>query len=153
MTPPEYAASNYYIEKAGHIYRVTPPAQTASNCDIQKTALIPALLPIFHDFGTFDALHEFLDAGDGFPGIQALGTRFRAVEDGVTAIDGIMILKSLHSLFRLLVARVDHPAVGLHQHRRPQISVPVPPVRGTRGRAARAQDALVHAVQFSAVLH
>ena len=71
----------------------------------------------------------------------------------MTAIDGIMVLKFLHSLFRLLVAGVDHPSVGLHENSGSGVFVAVPPVRGAGSSAAGAQDALVHSVQLGSVFH
>ena len=41
----------------------------------------------------------------------------------------------------------------LHENGGPKVSVSVPPVGGTRGGAAGAQDALVEAVKLGPVLH
>ena len=41
----------------------------------------------------------------------------------------------------------------LHENGWPQVSVSVPPVGGTRGGAAGAQNALVEAVKLGPVLH
>ena len=41
----------------------------------------------------------------------------------------------------------------LHENGWPKVSVSVPPVGGTRGGAAGAQDALVEAVKLGPVLH
>lgn len=43
--------------------------------------------------------------------------------------------------------------VGLQQHGGAEVAVGVPPVSWARGAAARAEDALVEAVQFGAILH
>jgi len=121
---------------------------------INESGLFPSasLLAIF-DFWAFDAAHESFDAGDGLARIESLGAGLGAVEDGMTTVHRIMILEFLHSLFSLLITGVHHPAVGLHQHRRAEIFVAVPPVRWTRGGAASAEDALVHAIQLGSVLH
>lgn len=63
-----------------------------------------------------------------------------------------LVLQLLLPLRALLVSRVRDPAVRLHQGRGPQVLVLVPPVRRAGGGAARAEDALVHAVQLGAVL-
>jgi len=109
-------------------------------------------LAIFH-FGSLYAAHQLLDAGDGLARIQSFGASFGAVEDRVASIDGVMILKFLHALFRLLIAGVDHPAISLHQHRGAQILVSVPPVGWAGSRTASAQNALVHSVQFGAIFN
>lgn len=60
--------------------------------------------------------------------------------------DGIVALEHLQTLLVGLVARVLDPAQGVHDHRGAQELLPVPPVRRAGVRAARAQDALVHAI-------
>ena len=52
----------------------------------------------------------------------------------------------------MIVTAVLDPPVGLHEDRRAEVLVGVPPVRGAGGRAARAEDALVHAVELGPVL-
>lgn len=49
-------------------------------------------------------------------------------------------------------SRVRNPPIGLHERRRPEVLVLVPPVAGATGRAARAQDALVQPVELLAVV-
>ena len=49
------------------------------------------------------------------------------------------------------ISRVRNPAIGLHESSRAQVLVLIPPVGGTRGRTARAENALVEAVKFLAV--
>ena len=49
------------------------------------------------------------------------------------------------------IPRVRDPAVGLHESSRAQIFILIPPIGGTRGRTARAEDALIETVEFLAV--
>jgi len=96
---------------------------------------------------------HLLDFSDSASRVQALGAGLCAVHDGVAAVDGESILHHLQPLVGELVTRVDHPAVGLHEHGGAQVLVAVPPVgRAGRG-AARAQDALVQTIQLCPVLH
>jgi len=120
----------------------SPPSSKAS------TASLPTL-----GLGPLDASHEPLDAGNGLSRIESLGTGFGAVQDGVASVDGIVVLKFLHPLLGFLITRVDHPAVGLHEDGGAEIFVAVPPIRRAGGRAAGAEDALVHPVQLCPVLH
>lgn len=82
-----------------------------------------------------------------------LRTRFGAVHDRMTTVHAERILQLVQSLLRVIVTRIDDPAVRLHQHGRPQILVAVPPIRRARCRTAGAQDALVQAVQLRAIFH
>src|SRR5882672_6166685 len=50
-------------------------------------------------------------------------------------------------LVGLLVAAVGDPAIGLEQHRGPEITLAVPPVGRARRRAAEAQDAFPQPVE------
>lgn len=97
------------------------------------------------------ARHELLDLGNGQARVQALGTSLGAVHDGVATVDGEVVLKFGQSFVAELVARVNDPSVGLQEDGRAQVLVRVPPVRGTRGRTACAQDALVETVDLLAV--
>jgi len=95
---------------------------------------------------------QFLDLGDGPTGVEALGAGARAVHDRVAPVDAEGVLQLAQPLGGVLVTRIDDPAVGLHEHGGAQVLLGVPPVRGARGGAAGAQDALVQTVQFGAVL-
>lgn len=57
-----------------------------------------------------------------------LRTSLGAVHDGVAAVDREGVTQSLEALLGVLVAGVDDPAVGLHQHGRAEVLVSVPPV-------------------------
>jgi len=81
-----------------------------------------------------------------------LWTNSRAIHDRVTTIQLERVVQFRQPLVREVVAGVLDPAVRLHQHRRAQVFIGVPPVGGARGATARAQDALVHAIEFGAVL-
>ena len=94
---------------------------------------------------------SFLDVSDGLSRVKRLGTNLGAVHDGVTAVQFEGIVQVGQAFRRLTVAGVFDPTVGLHQYGRAQVLVRIPPVRRTRGGATRAEDALVHAVQFGAV--
>ena len=50
------------------------------------------------------------------------------------------------------ISRVSDPTVGLHQSSWAEVFILVPPVGWTRGRATRAEDALVETVKFLAIL-
>jgi len=96
---------------------------------------------------------HLLDLSDSTSRVQALGAGLGAVHDGVAAVDGEAILHHLETLVGELVARVDHPAVGLHEHGRAKVLVTVPPVGRARCGAAGAQDALIKAIQLCPVLY
>src|SRR5690348_8076209 len=98
------------------------------------------------------ALHQKLfDFTDGPRGVEALRAGVRAVHDRVTAIEAERILEIVEPLAGVLVARIDHPAIGLQQRRRPQIALRIPPIARARGRAAGAEDALVKPIELGAV--
>lgn len=62
------------------------------------------------------------------------------------------IIELLQSSLGELISGVLNPSIGLHKHSGTQVLVGIPPVRGARGGAARAQDALIHAVKLLSVL-
>lgn len=68
------------------------------------------------------------------------------------AVEGHGVLETLLTLVTVGVTRVGDPAVGLHEDSGAEVLVLVPPVRWARGRAACAENALVHAVELLAVL-
>lgn len=99
-----------------------------------------------------DAAEQFLNLSDGTARIQALGTRTCAIHDRMTPIDTEWITQVVQTRLGRLIARVDDPTVGLHEHGWAEILVAIPPVRGTRCRAASAQNALVQAVKLCAIV-
>lgn len=94
--------------------------------------------------------HVLLNLGNRLSRVQTLGACPRAVEDGVAAVEREGVFQLLATLLALGVTRVSHPAVGLHEHRRTEVLVLVPPVRGARSRAASTQNALIQTVQTAA---
>lgn len=95
--------------------------------------------------------HILLDLLDRLGRVQALGTRSRAVEDGVASVQAHAVVEHLASLGVALVAGVVEPAVRLQEDGRTQVLLAVPPVRGARCRTAGAEDAFVQPVQLFAV--
>jgi hypothetical protein len=75
----------------------------------------------------------------------------RLDEHGVATVQREGVGELLQSLRLDRVPRVSDPAVRLHQHGGTEVLVLIPPVRRARSRAARAEDALVHAVELEAV--
>jgi hypothetical protein len=84
-----------------------------------------------------------LDLGNGLSRVETLGAGTCAVEDGVAAVQAHAVLQVLLALSRALVTRVDEPAVRLQQDSGAEVLLRVPPVGGTRGRAASTQNAFV----------
>mmetsp|Transcript_103943 Transcript_103943/g.299185 ORF Transcript_103943/g.299185 Transcript_103943/m.299185 type:complete len:253 (-) Transcript_103943:25-783(-) len=70
----------------------------------------------------------------------------------MTAVQLHGVIHPRQALLRELVARIRDPTVGLHQHRRAQVVLRIPPVGGARRHATSAKDALVHTVQLGPVL-
>ena len=75
--------------------------------------------------------HRLLDLGDGLAGIQPLGARPRAVENGVAPIEPERILETIQPLPRCLIAAVGQPALGLKQNGRAEEAIRVPPMART----------------------
>ena len=61
------------------------------------------------------------------------------------------VVQRVLSLGLPLVTRVGEPAVRLEEDSRAEVLLRVPPVRRAGGRAARAENALVQAVELLAV--
>jgi hypothetical protein len=74
--------------------------------------------------------HLFLDLRNRQSGVQALGARPRAVEDGVASVQTHAVIQCCLSLLLLRVSRVCDPSVALHQDSRSKILLRVPPVGG-----------------------
>mmetsp|Transcript_1446 Transcript_1446/g.2907 ORF Transcript_1446/g.2907 Transcript_1446/m.2907 type:complete len:247 (-) Transcript_1446:109-849(-) len=62
------------------------------------------------------------------------------------------VVKLGDTLLGVLVTRVDDPTVCLHEHGGSKVLLAVPPVRRARRGAARAQNALIHAIDEQALL-
>ena len=84
--------------------------------------------------------------------IQVLRASMRAIHNGMASIQLIRIIQTLQSLLGHLITRIRDPPIRLLQDGRSQVLIAMPPVRRTRRRAARAQNALVQAVQQQTVL-
>lgn len=87
-----------------------------------------------------------LDVGNGLTRIQVLGADLGTVHDGMASVELKCIIQLFQSLLGRSIARVLDPTVRLHQDRRSQVLVGIPPVTGTRGRAASTQNAFVHTI-------
>src|SRR4051794_496667 len=96
--------------------------------------------------------HFQLELGDRFRRVEALRAGLCAIHDGVAAIEPERILEIVEPLAGGLVAAVSDPARRLQQRGRAEKTFAVPPIARARGRAARAQDAFVEAVELFAVL-
>src|SRR6266851_10342164 len=96
--------------------------------------------------------HHPLDLGDGLGGVEALRAGLGAVHDGVAAVEAERILEIVEALSGRLIPTVLEPAVGLKQRSGPEETLAVPPIARAGGRAARAQDAFVEAVELLTVL-
>src|SRR4029077_5850596 len=68
------------------------------------------------------------------------------------AIEPERVLELIEPLAGGLVAAVGDPAIGLQQHRRPEIALAIPPIARARRRAAEAQNALPQPVELGALL-
>src|SRR4051794_2295873 len=95
---------------------------------------------------SFDQLQ--LQFGDGFGRVETLRAGFGAVHDGVAAVEPERVFEIVEPLAGRFVTRVFHPARRLQQRGGAEEAFAVPPVARARGRAARAQDALVEAVEL-----
>src|SRR5256885_14575217 len=100
-------------------------------------------------FGSYRALHhQLLDLADRPGRVEVLGAGVDAVHDGVTAEQAVRILQIVEPLAGRLVAAVGDEPVGLQQAGRAHGPFRVPPERRARTRAARAQDALIEALEL-----
>ena len=93
-----------------------------------------------------------LDLCNGQGRVQTLGAGPRAVQNGVAPVHTHAVVQSRLALGLLLVTGVGNPSVGLEEDSGAQVFLAVPPVRGARGRAAGAENALVQTVELLAVL-
>src|ERR1700722_1733561 len=85
--------------------------------------------------------HQLLDFGDGLGGIEILGARFRAVHDGMAAVQTERILEVIEALAGRLIPAIDDPSVGRQQRRGPEVPIAVPPIARAAGGTAGAQNA------------
>ena len=80
-----------------------------------------------------------------------MANEIRTVKNSVAAIQAHLVLKLLFPMCFVGIPRISYPAVGLHESSWAQILVLIPPIRGTRGRATGAENALIETIQFLAV--
>ena len=92
--------------------------------------------------------HHFLDLGNGFGWIQALGTGFGAIQDRMTAVKPERILDAIKPLPLQFVATVDQPAIGLQQNGRSKITVAIPPVTWATRCATAAQNTFIQPIKL-----
>jgi len=95
--------------------------------------------------------HSLLDLGDGLSGIEVLRTDLRAVHDGVAPVELEGVVEVVEALLRHRVPGVLDPPVRLHENGGSEVLVGVPPIGRTGGRAAGAEDTLVHAIELGPV--
>lgn len=87
-----------------------------------------------------------LDLCNGLGWVQALGASPSAVEDGVAPVQTEGVLELGASVISVVVSRVCHPPVALHQDSGSEVLVRVPPVRwatgkgGTEGQSCNQRD-------------
>ena len=96
--------------------------------------------------------HQLLDLADGAGRVELLRTDVDAVHDRVAAEQAVRVLEVVEPLVGRLVAAVGDEPVGLQQPGRADELVGVPPEARAGGRAARAEDALVEAIELVALL-
>src|SRR5204863_1599334 len=70
----------------------------------------------------------------------------------MAAVEPERVFEPVEPLAGFLVAAVGDPAIGLQQHRRPEIALAVPPIGRAGGRAAEAEDAFPQPVELFALL-
>src|SRR5690606_30447972 len=107
--------------------------------------MISSCTPMIVDSGISDASFEqhVANMSDGTRRVQALGAHGHAVHDAAAAEHAEGILQIRQALVRARVTAVHQEAVGLQEACRTDELVGVPPERGTIGRTAGTEDALV----------
>ncbi len=89
------------------------------------------------------------DLGDGLGGVEALPAGLGAIHDGVAAVEPERVLKIVEPFAACLVAAVHDPALRLQQDGRPEEALAGPPIAGTAGAAAGAENAFVESVDLA----
>ncbi len=112
---------------------------------LMSAIAIPGLSPLGH----VRAQSEFVSISEHGSIIQSK----MHTHDGVATVDREAVLEGFTTFSSVLIARVNHPAVSLHQNRRSEVNIRVPPIRGARCWATSTQDALVQSIQLLAVLN
>jgi hypothetical protein len=70
----------------------------------------------------------------------------------VAAIEPERVFKVVEPVARRFVPAVYQPAIGLEEDGWSEEAIPIPPMTGTSRGAAKAEDALVKAVDFAPIL-
>jgi len=96
-------------------------------------------------------MEGIIDLGNSQTWVQPLRTSPCTVHDGMTPVEGHLIVKGRLPLLGVLITGVRNPPIALHEDGGAEVLARVPPVGGTRGRAARTKNALVHSVELLAV--
>ena len=95
---------------------------------------------------------DFFSCAISFAGLRPFWTSLGTIQDRMAPIEPERIFKIVEPRAGRFISAVLHPAVGLQQCGRSQISIRIPPIAWARRRATSAQDAFVHAVEFGAVM-
>lgn len=96
--------------------------------------------------------HGLFDFCNCLGWVESLWASLGTVKDCVASINRERILHPSPPLRPHLISTISHPSVRLQQHRRSQVLIRVPPVRGAACRAARTKDTLVETVKFLPLL-
>lgn len=115
-------------------------------------AVICYQLPVQVLTGHFLMRQLLLDLGNGFTRVQVFGADLGTVHDRMASIKLECIVQFRQSLLGRAIPRVFDPTVCLHQNRRSQVLVGIPPITWTRRRAASTQNAFVHTIQLGTIL-
>ena len=70
----------------------------------------------------------------------------------MAAIEPERVFEVVEPVARRLVPAVDQPAIGLEEHGWSEEAITIPPMTGASRGAAKAEDALVKAVDFASIL-
>lgn len=76
--------------------------------------------------------HHLLDLCDGLGRVKTLGAGFRAVHNGMAAVEFEGIFKLVQTLARGLIPAINNPAVGVQERGWPEIAIAIPPIGGAR---------------------
>jgi len=101
----------------------------------------------------FVLVEHCLDFSDSPGWVQVLRARLRAVHDSVAFEDAKLVVHLLQSLGLRLISAINDPSVGLLNDGWSQVFVTIPPVAWASSGAARAENALVEAVQLGSILN
>jgi hypothetical protein len=146
---------NHHNATKGQAHRLFPDQIHGASVEIpgRKTKhykLIVYILTLCHS--SMPRRQSLFDLRNRLARIQMLGTDLAAIHNRMATIEFKGVVQFGQSALRLSIPTVFNPAVGLHEHGRPEVLVGIPPVGRTGRGAAGTEDAFVHAVEFGAVL-